>query len=483
MCYLSIINLTFRDPYTGETAYNRVAWLLGWRVGIYYKGVSCSQDGNLGATSFSGVTSKTLINIPENSLGGGPAVCPPPLKTRLEEREEELEWFVGFSEAESMFFISKSGALSFKIKLHWDDRQTLLYIKKLLSELAGRDVGVIVDSKDNHESYFTIAKFKDIQEILIPIFTKYHFTTSKYLDFQDFCLAAVIKNSSVLSKRKLRQDELEKILSIKSGMNSLRIQFNVHDIPKRPLTPNRLLGFIEGDGSFCITSMIPVFTIKQHSKNVHFLYEIAEYLNTIPYNPDIGPKQDNLNTRPVVCISNSGFNSSILSVTNILQLYNYVLPFFNSLTFRSRKAVDFQLWVLAVKLKALGYTTKPEGKKCYVEINKYINKRYTSNVELNQAAPDIKIIYELLNSPPVFDLSSGLSYKALSDIVKVNNKGNSGYGVNVYDNGVLVQGSPFSSYTQAAIALGNINISSAISKKIDTDKLYKGRYRFESTSL
>ena len=83
----------------------------------------------------------------------------------------------------------------------------------------------------------------------------------------------------------------------------------------------------------------------------------------------------------------------------------------------------------------------------------------------------------------MFDLSSGLSYKALSDIVKVNNKGNSGYGVNVYDNGVLVQGSPFSSYTQAAIALGNINISSAISKKIDTDKLYKGRYRFESTSL
>jgi hypothetical protein len=53
--------------------------------------------------------------------------------------------------------------------------------------------------------------------------------------------------------------------------------------------------------------------------------------------------------------------------------------------------------------------------------------------------------------------------------------------VNVYDNGELVEGSPFSSYTQAALALGNINISSVISKKIDTDKLYKGRYRFESS--
>jgi len=444
-------------------------------VKVYFKGISSSVDVNLGVASDG--TSKTLLRkYHQNSYNFLN-------KKRLEEREKELEWFVGFSEAESVFFISKLGALSFKIKLHWDDRQTLLYIKNFLSELAGRDVGVIVDSKDKHESYFTVAKFKDIQEILIPIFTKYHFTTSKYLDFKDFCLAAEIKNSSVLGKRKLIQDELEKILNIKSGMNSLRIQFNVHDIPKRPLTPYRLLGFIEGDGSFCITSMIPVLTVKQHSKNVHFLYEIAEYLNTIiPYNPEIGPKEDKLNTRPVGCISNSGLNTSILSVTNLLQLYNYVLPFFKSLTFRSRKEVDFKLWILAVKLKALGYTTKTEGKNCYVEINKYINKRYTTNIVLNQV-PNIKIINELLNSPPVFDLSSGLSYKALSDIVKVNNKGYSGYGVNVYDNGVLVQGSPFSSYTQAAIALGNLNISSAISKKIDTDKLYKGKYRFESASL
>lgn len=42
-------------------------------------------------------------------------------------------------------------------------------------------------------------------------------------------------------------------------------------------------------------------------------------------------------------------------------------------------------------------------------------------------------------------------------------KGHSGFGVNVYDNGKLLEGSPFSSYTQAALALGNV--SSAISKK------------------
>lgn len=57
------------------------------------------------------------------------------------------EWLSGFSEAESMFYYSSTGGLSFNIKLHWDDRQTLEYIQNLLSGLVNREVGVIVDSK------------------------------------------------------------------------------------------------------------------------------------------------------------------------------------------------------------------------------------------------------------------------------------------------------------------------------------------------
>lgn len=129
----------------------------------------------------------------------------------LKKKVKELEWLCGFSEAESMFFISSTGALSFRIKLHWDDKGCLVYIKNLLVELVGRNVGVIVDSKNKHESYFTLANFKDIQEILIPIFSTYYFTTSKYLDFQDFKAAAEIKKVSYLEKRKLNKVELEKI--------------------------------------------------------------------------------------------------------------------------------------------------------------------------------------------------------------------------------------------------------------------------------
>lgn len=403
-----------------------------------------------------------------------------PEVTWLKQRELELDWFSGFSEAESMFYISTTGDLSFKIKLHWDDRQTLVYIKNFLSGLVNREVGVIVDSKNKHESYYIIAKFLDILEILIPLFSKYYFTTSKFLYFQCFKAAAEIRKTSYTEKRKWNKGELYQILEIKSTMNSKRLEFDIHDLPKRSLSPSILLGFIEGDGTFCISNMIPTLSIKQHSKNIHFFYEIAEFLMKLPYCPEIGTKLDKWKTKPTPGVSRDSPTSCNLSVTNILQLYNYILAFFKSWTFKTRKGVDFQLWELAVKLKALGHTTNPEGKKFFIEINKYINKRYSTNA-LVAEVPNLKKIHEFLNKPPVFDLSSGLFYKSLSDIIKVSKKAHSGFGVNVYDNGELVVGSPFSSYTQAALALGNINVSSVISKKIDTDKLYKGRYKLESS--
>lgn len=82
-------------------------------------------------------------------------------------------------------------------------------------------------------------------------------------------------------------------MSIKSNMNNQRLPFEVKDLPKRTLTSYRLLGFVEGDGSFSLSNMLPLFTIKQHSKNIHFLYEIAEFLNNLPYNPEIGATHQN----------------------------------------------------------------------------------------------------------------------------------------------------------------------------------------------
>lgn len=241
-----------------------------------------------------------------------------------------------------MFYISTKGDLNFRIKLHSDDRNTLCYIQSLLSKLANRNVGVIVDSKKHKESYYSVDKLKDIHEILIPIFNKYYFTSFKYLDFIDFKTAAEIKKVAYLEKRKLNDQELLAILNLKSNMNTKRTEFNQKNLPKRPLTPYRLLGFLEGDGSFCLPNLIPSLVIKQHSKNIHFLFEISEFLSNLPFNPSIGPETDLLGSKPIPSVHDSkSTNLSSLTVSNILQIFNYVLPFLKSLKFKSRKAVDF----------------------------------------------------------------------------------------------------------------------------------------------
>ena len=81
---------------------------------------------------------------------------------------------------------------------------------------------------------------------------------------------------------------------------------------------------------------------------------------------------------------------------------------------------------------------------------------------------------------PVFDLTSGLSYKKLSYASRKGITINQRLCVNVYDQGKLVEGSPFSSYSKAALAVFGTTYSSMISQKIDTKKLYKKRYSFES---
>jgi len=59
-------------------------------------------------------------------------------------------------------------------------------------------------------------------------------------------------------------------------------------------------------------------------------------------------------------------------------LYDFILPFFNSLPFRSRKEVDL-LWSIAVRMHK-GYYALPEGKSLLLSIASSINTfRYSTN--------------------------------------------------------------------------------------------------------
>ena len=138
-----------------------------------------------------------------------------------------------------------------------------------------------------------------------------------------------------------------------------------------------------------------------------------------------------------------------------------------------------------VLIHKLGYYYLPEGKKIALEISQSTNKyRYTTNNSNKVELVNWELISKLLAQTPPFDISSG-SHSELVRKFTIAKGGRKGFVVYIYESSESnklkeLKGSPFSSYTQAALALGNINISSVISKKIDTGKLYKQRYKFES---
>ncbi|OTA47615.1 hypothetical protein K449DRAFT_341470, partial [Hypoxylon sp. EC38] len=133
--------------------------------------------------------------------------------------------FSGFSDAEANFNIAfyknKQGNISsvtfrFTIELHIDDKDTLNIIKKILS--IGNDIAVYGNS-----CKFTVTHPKDIYK-LIEIFDKYNLNTTKYLDYLDFKEAFLFYQNRVKTIKD--GDIFNRLLDIKNGMNSNRINFN-----------------------------------------------------------------------------------------------------------------------------------------------------------------------------------------------------------------------------------------------------------------
>lgn len=184
---------------------------------------------------------------------------------------EFYEWFVGFSDAESMFIISpilsngKIQAFVFKyvLGLHIDD---LLVINDIKVKLNMGRVNIY-----SNLVTFTVNRKEDIFK-LISIFDNFNLNTSKYLDYLDFKKVFKMYNNRDKSMSEISSE----LLNIKNSMNRGRIDIVIHKIN---ISKNWLIGFIEGDGSFSLSrnSMEVIFSIKLTEKELPVLLEIKEY--------------------------------------------------------------------------------------------------------------------------------------------------------------------------------------------------------------
>ena len=163
------------------------------------------------------------------------------------ENKDFFDWLCGLTDGEGSFMLLKkqdSYGFKFQIQLHIDDIKVLHYIQSTLG------VGKVY--LNGSAAQFVVTNSKDLA-VILDIFSRYPLNTTKLLNFLDFKKAYEIYKSSRLKS----SDILEQVEEIRIGMNSLIFNFSLLTkyAPtecKVRVTPYWLLGFVEGEGSFCV---------------------------------------------------------------------------------------------------------------------------------------------------------------------------------------------------------------------------------------
>lgn len=382
-------------------------------------------------------------------------------------REQFSLWLSGFIDAEGNFQIfidRKYLRVMFRIRLHKDDISVLYKIKEFLG------VGNVKIEKDS--CLFIISDKNSLNTILFPLLDKCNLYTTKWLDYIDF--KSVVNYLLTANTTLLSDNKLIEINEIIKNMNLNRTSINYTLIPTLIVNPFWLLGFIEGEGTFGLKNLSPFFQIGQHSKNFMVLQSIYSYLQSLPKGFSFS-----INTLPIKpsYALYSKTSVSVISIANIDALYDYLMYFLLNLEFQTRKSVDFYYWCLVLHLHKFGYFYLSEGKNLVFQISNYINDgRYTTNSNKG-VEPEFKIIQKVLNINLPVKLAPDMLHvelaKAFAKLIKNRN-------IWVYDNGVLINSKPFTTFSAAMKAIGYSASSVAARITLDTGKLVRGRYTFYS---
>lgn len=199
------------------------------------------------------------------------------------------EWIAGLCAGEMSFIvvITESSKnlnrkprvrVSISLPLHSKERSLLKQIQVFFG------CGVLVsDSNFRNVCYFRVNSFKEIMLYIIPFFQKHSLRTTRELEFND--LASVV--SIMIQNKHLTSDGLSKIRSIKSGMNTQRIEWNSID-KQTMISAAWIAGFTDAEGCFyiavtpCVTSKLKFrvvisFSISQNLNDNNVLKEIQSY--------------------------------------------------------------------------------------------------------------------------------------------------------------------------------------------------------------
>ncbi len=266
------------------------------------------------------------------------------------EMKNFCEWFSGFTDAEGSFYIaiSKICSFRFQINLHKDDLNVLYYIQ--------RSLGFGEVRFYNNYASFTVTRLKDIAQ-LINIFEKYPLQGSKWLNYRDFVLAFELYTNSSDSTNALKE-----IAKLKNNMNRLRLDYTIPKDKVINITPYWFLGFIEGEGCFSVNKHNNYrldFSLSQSSTNSELMKSIKVYLDNLPDTD--GNSKNALGISEVRSNNPNHESTTRIETTRISFITDVFIPFLDSLTWQSKKYLDFQDWKNILKLKEQGHNLSAKG--------------------------------------------------------------------------------------------------------------------------
>lgn len=281
------------------------------------------------------------------------------------------EWFSGITDSEGSFRFERIKGLTYQfifiILLHIDDIDTLHYIKDRLGIGSVKTYG--------NTARFTITSRKDIEK-LINIFSKYPLNSTKLLNYLDFKRAFEL----YLGNKNKTEDLALEMEKIKSKMNRSRSDFQLPEGHRPVVTAYWLLGFVEGDGSFHLdrSSNRLIFDLTLSGVDLTLLEGIKDYLYNLP-----GVDKQNMNKASIMIYLSKGPSvAAHLSIKNTDFIKYVIIPFFSSMTWHSKKFLDFQDWVLIFKLKEKGHHYTDEGLRLIELITSQTNNNRLSTSKL-----------------------------------------------------------------------------------------------------
>jgi hypothetical protein len=303
--------------------------------------------------------------------------------------ENFLKWFVGFSDGESNFTIvfqkDKNGIITgasfrFILELHIDDINTLKYIKSKLN--IGSNI-----SEYGNSCKFRVMHKKDIEK-LISIFDKYNLNTTKYLDYLDFKKAFQLYQNSTNNKKIL----IDKLVEIKNGMNVNRKDFTYPSDHKIVVSSYWLLGLIEGEGSFYLDrhKFQPSFMLSLTEVQYPVIEKIYEFLvNNLGFDKYSIFKLQNSSVITIIKEKSKDNSKSLvkLKITNTNVIINYFIPFLNTMSFITKKGLDFQDFkIISTAIYNGGHRNK-EVKDCILTLSYTMN-----NYRLSTNSESVKVL-------------------------------------------------------------------------------------------